>query len=177
MENASKALLMSASILLGLMIVTVGVVLFKSFGGFSREITTEIEKKQIAQFNAQFQKYEGYVNFYDEETKKETTEIIKITTHDIVTIANLAQKNNKEYELEKNLKSEKENETTYYVQINLNDGTNNKNRNLEKWKELELTNFIENNNMENNEIKYYFIKNIVISNITGRVTYVEIQKL
>lgn len=176
MENASKALLMSASILLGLMIVSVGVVLFKSFGGFSREITTEIERKQIAQFNAQFQKYEGYITFYDDETKDEITERIKITTHDIVTLANLAQKNNKEYGLEKD-KSEKENESTYYVQINLNEGTSSKNRNLEKWKETELTNFIENNNMVNNEIKYYFIKNIVISNITGRVTYIEIQKL
>lgn len=176
MENASKALLMAASILLGLMIVTVGVVLFKSFGGFSREITTEIERKQISQFNAQFQKYEGYINFYDEETNSQRSEKIKLTTHDIVTLANLAQKNNKEYELEKP-KSDKENESTYYVQINLNDGTNSKNRNLEKWKETELTNFMESNNMENNEIKYYFIKNIIISNITGRVTYVEIQKL
>lgn len=172
MENASKALLMAASILLGLMIVTVGVVLFKSFGGFSREITTEIQKKQISEFNAQFLKYEG--KSFNSETNQ--NEIIKITTHDIVTLANLAQKNNKEYELEKS-KSDKENESTYYVQINLNDGTNSKNRNLEKWKETELTNFMESNNMENNEIKYYFIKNIIISNITGRVTYVEIQKL
>ena len=171
------ALLMAASILLGLMIVTVGVVLFKSFGGFSREITTEIEKKQISQFNAQFQKYEGYINFYDEETNSQRSEKIKLTTHDIVTLANLAQKNNIEYELTDKTQSKKKNESTYYVQINLEEGTN-KNRNLEKWTEKELTNFMQENNMTgNNQTKYYYINNIVISHITGRVTYVEIKLL
>lgn len=174
MENASKALIMAASILLGLMIVSVGVVLFKSFGGFSREITTEIEKRQIAEFNAQFQKYEGKI-FNNETGQNET---IKLTTHDIVTIANLAQKNNNQYELEEKSKSDRDKENTYYVQINLNEGNDLKNRNLEKWKEQELTNFIRQNNMtENNEIKYYYINNIVISSITGRVTYVEIKLL
>lgn len=172
MENASKALIIAASVLLGLMIVSVGVVLFKSFGGFSREITTEIQKKQIAQFNAQFLKYEGK-SFNSE---KEQNEIIKITTHDIVTLANLAQKNNKEYELTNQTQSKKLNEDTYYVQINLEEGTNT-NRNLEKWTEKELTNFIQNNMTQNSEIKYYYINNIIISNITGRVTYVEIKLL
>ncbi len=173
MENASKALIITASVLLGLMIVSVGVVLFKSFGGFSREITTEIQKKQISEFNAQFLKYEG--KSFNSETNQ--NEIIKITTHDIVTLANLAQKNNIEYELTDKTQSKKKNESTYYVQINLEEGTN-KNRNLEKWTEKELTNFMQENNMTgNNQTKYYYINNIVISHITGRVTYVEIKLL
>lgn len=173
MENASKALTIAASVLLGLMIVSVGVVLFKSFGGFSREINTEIQKKQIAEFNTQFLKYEG--QSFNSETKQ--NEIIKITTHDIVTLANLAQKNNIEYELTNQAQSKKKNENTYYVQINLEDGTST-NRNLEKWTEKELTNFIQENNMtQNNKMKYYYINDIIISNITGRVTYVEIKLL
>ena len=57
MENASKALIMAASILLGVMIISVGVALFNSFVGFSSDITNEIEKKKIEQFNLQFLKY------------------------------------------------------------------------------------------------------------------------
>ncbi len=167
MENASKALIMAASILLGLMIVSVGTVLFNSFGGFSKNITEEIAKKQIAEFNAQFQKYEGK----------------KITTHDIVTLANLAQKNNKEYELEEKQKSNKEEENTNYVQIQLSgEGSDPKNKNLEGWDENKLTRFIENNNMikkDDNtlEVKYYYISQIVVSPLTGRVTYVEIKPI
>ena len=44
MENASKALLMVASVLLGLMIISVGVALFNSFGGSSASIMNKIEK-------------------------------------------------------------------------------------------------------------------------------------
>lgn len=173
MENASKALIMAASVLLGLMIISVGVVLFKSFGGFSREITNEIQKKQIAEFNTQFLKYEG--KSFNNETKQ--NEIIKITTHDIVTLANLAQKNNIEYELTNQTQSKKKNENTYYVQIDLEEGTK-KSTNLERWTEKELTDFMQENNMnQDNKIKYYYINNIEISNITGRVTYVEIKKL
>jgi len=56
MENASKALIMAASILIGVMIISVGVALFNSFGGFSKDIMTGIEETQVAEFNTQFLK-------------------------------------------------------------------------------------------------------------------------
>ena len=88
MENASKALLMAASILMGVMIATVAVALFNSFGGFGKEIMTQIEAKQVSEFNAQFTKYYGEV--FNEETN--AYEKIKLTVHDVVTLVNLASK-------------------------------------------------------------------------------------
>ena len=43
MENASKALIMAASVLLGLMIISVGVALFNTFSEFSRDTLDKVE--------------------------------------------------------------------------------------------------------------------------------------
>ncbi len=86
MENASKALLMAGGVLLGILILSLGVYLFTSFGGTSSRIHDNIEENQIAQFNSQFTKYVGNEN---------------VTIHDVVTMANLATENNKYYEFPK----------------------------------------------------------------------------
>jgi len=170
MENASKALIMAASILLGVMIISVGVALFNSFGGFSKDIMTGIEETQVAEFNTQFLKFYGAI--YNEKT--EQTETIKLTAHDVVTLANLAQKNNVEHDVQdQNGRSI----NSYYVQIKVN-----KESSFEKLTEDKLTDFIQENNKtyetKNSEnIQYFFIKSIEISDITGRVIYIEIQKL
>ena len=83
MENASKALLMAATVLVGVLILSIGVYLFSIFGDFSSETAKQIEKKKISEFNAQFYKYLG---------QKECR------AHDIVTVANLAKENNKNHE-------------------------------------------------------------------------------
>lgn len=168
MENASKALLMAASVLLGMMIVSVAVALFNSFGGSSREIMNEIERGKIAEFNTQFLKY------YGENYNTDTGEIekIKITSHDIVTLTNLAKKNNIEYEVqEQNGKSD----NSYYIQIDVKNT-----KNLEKLNEEKLIAFLQENSYKENtesETKYYYIENIETSTITGRVIYVKILEL
>lgn len=162
MENASKALIMAAGILLGVMIMSIGAVLFNSFGGFGKNISEQIEKNQIAEFNTQFTKYYG--KSYNTETKED--EYIKLTTHDIVTLANLAQKNNLEYDVqEQNRKSD----NSYYIQIKFG-----KNENLEKYSEKQLLELMQN---KDNTNKSYYINNIEFSKITGRVIYVEIKEL
>lgn len=83
MENASKALLMVATVLVGVLILSIGVYLFSIFGDFSSETAKQIEEKKISEFNAQFYKYLG---------QKECR------AHDIVTVANLANENNKNNE-------------------------------------------------------------------------------
>ena len=82
MENASKALLMAAGVLVGIMILTIAVYLFSSFGGTSSQIQDNIRKNQIAQFNSQFTKYQGKDN---------------VTIYDVITMANLATENNQYY--------------------------------------------------------------------------------
>lgn len=86
MENASKALLIGASVLISLMVISLIVYLYTSFGGTSAQIAQTIDENQIAQFNSQFTTYIGKTN---------------VTIYDIVSMANLATQNNKNYGFEK----------------------------------------------------------------------------
>lgn|SRR5574344_731941 len=82
MENASKALLITATILLGVMVLSLGSYLFNVFGGTSEFINKRLTESQISEFNVQFTKYEGQNS---------------IRAHEIVSIANLAKQNNTKY--------------------------------------------------------------------------------
>lgn len=79
MENASKALLMAAGVLIGLLVLSLAVYLFMSFGAESQEIYAEIENKQLNKYNAQFNVYSGRED---------------ITIYEIISLANLAKENN-----------------------------------------------------------------------------------
>ena len=83
MENASKALLMAGGVLLGIMVLSLAVLLFASFGGTSSQIHDNIEENQTTQFNSQFTSYMGKDN---------------VTIHDVVSMAKLATQNNQNYE-------------------------------------------------------------------------------
>ena len=160
MENASRALLMAAGVLLGVMIISIAVALFSSFGDSSANIMSEIEKSQIAEFNSQFTKYYGIEN--------------GISSHDVVTIVNLARESNTRYEVNNlNTYSDK----SLYIQVDVKNITN-----IEKnYTETNLVQL-----MKGKEVKYkvvqdeniivnpYMIDEINISETTGRVNYVKI---
>ena len=59
MENASKALLMAAGVLLGILILSLAIYLFVSFGQTSAEINEKNRQQQIVQFNSQYTVYLG----------------------------------------------------------------------------------------------------------------------
>ena len=107
MENASKALLMAATVLVGVMILSLGVYLFSIFGNFGGQISDRIEQKQIDEFNSQFYKYEN-------------SEEVRI--HDIISIANLAR----QYNIDNDLL----NTSVYYIKVNI-DGIGTEGKNLE----------------------------------------------
>lgn len=86
MENASKALIMAASILIGILIMSLAIYLFTSFAATSIEVHEENEKKQIDQFNSQFTSLDG----------KEG-----LTIYNVVSLANLATETNRYYEYAK----------------------------------------------------------------------------
>lgn len=86
MENASKALLMAASVLIGLLILSLAVYLFASFASTSAELHKENAQKQVDQFNSQFTSLVG----------KEG-----LTIYDVVSTANLATETNIYYEYPK----------------------------------------------------------------------------
>lgn len=82
MENASKALLMAAGILMGILVLSLAVFLFANFGSTSSQIRSDITSNQLTQFNTQFTIYAGRDD---------------ITIYDIISVANLAKENNKNY--------------------------------------------------------------------------------
>ena len=83
MENASRALLMAATVLISVMVISLGTYLFATFGSYSKNINENLSLKQKQEFNAQFTKYEGGD---------------PCTVYDIVTIINLAKNSNNQYE-------------------------------------------------------------------------------
>ena len=79
MENASKALIMAAGVLIGIMILSIAVYLFATFGTRSAELHEQIDQDRLNQFNTQFTSY---------ETNNE------ITIYDVISVANLAKQSN-----------------------------------------------------------------------------------
>lgn len=78
MENASKALLMAAGILVGVLILALMVTLFATSSSLSKSYDNAKQEEAVQQFNANFTKY--------------VREDITITIHDVVTITNFANK-------------------------------------------------------------------------------------
>ena len=103
MENASKALLIAASILLSVLILSLIVYLFVTFGASASRTHDQVAEQQMVQFNSQFTIYAD---------RKD----LKI--HDIITVANLAKENN-----EAN-KGYDDFENTYKITIIVNDEIN-----------------------------------------------------
>ena len=101
MENASKALLMAAGVLIGVLILTLMVYLFVDFGTISAQIHSQVSQRQINEFNSKFTSYESY----EDEGKSE------ITIYDVITVTNYAKENNEYY------KDSKLYESDYKVEV------------------------------------------------------------
>ena len=109
MENASKALLMAATILISVMLVSLATYLFATFGNYSKNINDNINQKTKQEFNAQFTKYET----------SETGE--SCTVYDIVTIINLAKNCNDQYEeYQKGRINDFQNDSNSYIYVTVN---------------------------------------------------------
>lgn len=158
MENAAKALMIAASVLIGIMIISLAVYLFATFGATSKQIHEEIDANRLNEFNTQFTVY---------ETKNDNT------IYDIISVINLAKENNEYYELNEQL------EGNFYIKVNIG----NTQLNLEKKTKQELDDLVkqEQNNMEsetidgttydNQKLPTYSCK-VTISEKTGRVSTV-----
>ena len=77
MENASKALLMAAGVLVGVLILSLMVTLFTSASMLSKDYDETKSAEAVQRFNANFIKYVGK----------------DLTIHDAVTISNFAKAN------------------------------------------------------------------------------------
>ena len=79
MENASKALLISAEILIGVLILTVAVIIITSYKSVTNEYGEIVNTRQVESFNNQFLKYIEYENGK-----------MYIKAQDLITIKNLS---------------------------------------------------------------------------------------
>ena len=90
MENASKALIMAAGVLIGIMLLSFMIYIFKSFGDTSKETERRMSEREIEAFNAKFNNYEtggnhnlndeiGY-NIYESDGSQSTLKYEKYST-------------------------------------------------------------------------------------------------
>lgn len=107
MENASKALIMAAEVLIAMVILSLAMYLVITFGNFSQQVHEQNEEIELTQFNSQFTQFEAMEN---------------VTIYDIITVANYARENNQRYELNV---SSRDKESTYYVSVYIKVGNNN----------------------------------------------------
>ncbi|NLC88055.1 MAG: hypothetical protein GX682_04700 [Clostridiaceae bacterium] len=167
MENATKALIIAAGVLIGMMIISVGVALFTSFSDFSRSTQEKVDEAKISEWNNNYLKYYGTTTI--EKNGKEEIKPIQLTAHDVISVANHAKQNNINYELQNQNRFD---EKTYYVQVQVGSKTN-----FEKVEEQEKNTFLKENSMTSeNEIKYYICTDVKISNITKRVMYIKFEE-
>ena len=164
MENASKALIIAASVLAGVMIISVGVALFSTFSEFGKSTAEKVESDKIAQWNNTYLKYYG--SYTDESGKIKP---IKVTAHDIISVANSAKQNNTNYELGK----QNYNENTYYVQVQVKNDLH-----FETKTDEENNNFLKQNSLTQHndgtlETKYFMCTDIKVSEKTHRVMYIK----
>lgn len=133
MENASNAILMAAGILIGVIILTIMVYLFSSFGGTSAQIQAQIDAKNMAEFNNHFLQYED-----------KTT----CTIHDIVSLVNFTKKYNSDFP---------EIDSPYHISVSLREYRNGMDLTDEtKITEEHLTNLLKNwSNQEDGKIQTY----------------------
>ena len=162
MEDATKALLMAAGVLIGLMIISLGVSLFSSMSAYTDSTQQQIEENGLQQFNEQFTKY---INCNDTSGEIEFT----LTIQDLVTVANIAYENNKKYGLDS------ADANNYYVTINIPGRAN-----LEQFiNDTSTTNQFNAAKLLKNNIEKEYIctySNVVINTNTGRVCEMTFQE-
>ncbi len=160
MENASKALIMAAGVLIGVLILSLAVYLFATFGAASAEVHEQNAENQISQFNVQFTSYEGRTD---------------ITIHDIVTVANLAKNTNDSYDLTE------QTDNNYYIIVNakttkgtVNNLQNYTSTQLDELVSYELDNLVQ--STDENGTTYpslpTYTCDVTINSTTGRVSLV-----
>ena len=180
MENASKALIMAAEILLGVMIVSVAVYFFRNTASFSESNYKKIDDAQIAQFNEQFLKYSGRKTVRIGGADRQVP--IVSTIHDIASLANFARKNNEQKGVEGEAGIS---DTSAYVQIDVIGIDNH----FEQKEYDELIEIVKNNSIRDDvditdpnntgTTKYYTCENnaIRINQNTGLVNYMRFREL
>lgn len=127
MENASKALLMAAGVLIGVLVLALIIYLFTYFGAETQKISEIINQNKLTKYNAQYTVYDG---------RKD------LSVYDVVSIINTAYENNEKH------KDDSTYTTEYQVIVSMN-GENKADTDIQNLSQ-EITKIIE----DNYETKY-----------------------
>ena len=154
MENATKALLMAAGVLIGVLVLSLGVVLFNTFGGFASDTQSKVDANELAKFNEKFLQYNGRTD---------------LTVHDIITAKNYALENNNKFSNYK-LARDRAEDNNDYVDVYFGE------RGYEHmWKDKIVGMALRRSDetmLEANYILYKYTCEVKINNNTGRVNKV-----
>lgn len=158
MENASKALIMAAGLLIGIAIISLGVYLFATFGAMAADTNKQVEQQQMEQFNSKYTSYQGKGG---------------LTIYDVVTVANMAKENNLYYGYTK-ITDKNDAEKNSYIQVivaNIDSATSGKN--IEQINDFTTKISDETKGMKDEAgekvLHNYICTNVIISNYTNRV--------
>ena len=154
MENATKALLISGGILMGVLVLTLGITLFNSMSAYIESSQETIRFNDLNAFNTQFLKYSNANN---------------VTIQDIVSVANLAKQNNQSYNIltSAQIAASRDNPSVCYVTVYL--GTNPIEADIETRTADLLKQYLDDNNFRCTDIK--------TSDKTGRVYAIYFEKI
>ena len=100
MENASKALLMTASMLIGVVLLSIGIYLVNSYKNFSKTYSESMEAQRLEQFNSEFTALSTRNN---------------VSMHEILTLTNYAN--------EFNFINDLETTDNQFIKVNIKIGT------------------------------------------------------
>lgn len=101
MENATQALIIGASVLIGVMILSLAIYLVYTFGGFNANVQSKIDRNAVTQFNDKFLKYDGQED---------------LTVQDVITVKNYALEHNKQFS-GYNYKVDRAGENNEYIDV------------------------------------------------------------
>lgn len=154
MENASKALLISGGILIAIIILTMGVYLFATYGQLGEEYQKNLSSGEIRKFNSNFIQFEEREN---------------ITAQEIVTLYKFVKSYNEKNEILTSITA---------IQVSNVTGSNIPNSSNDL-SESDLIEFIKNNSNDsaNNKIIYFECTNIEYDESTGMVNKIEFKKI
>lgn len=148
MENASKALLMAAGMLLAVMIASLFALMFSTMSDYTKAYDERKKTEELQAFNTQFEKYEQS----------------GATAQDIVTVINLAKSYNEKNEYQ-------ETDTEYYMQVEVEGETID-----ESSEEANINEFLSSKSIYNDgtteKVKKYNVS-LEKSNVTGKVKYIK----
>lgn len=145
MENASKALLISAEVLIAMLVASMFALLFSTMSDYSKQYETSRQTQEIQAFNTQF------TNYIKEGGS---------TAQDVISVKHLAQ----EWNIKNGYQAT---DSEYYISIYLKDGTTN--GTINNWDDENEESFLNENSIDSSNQVVRYKGTMELSSQTGRV--------